>query len=152
MGSVNSSASPANSSSRLAGAPGDVEEHGVGERFVHVAQTAGEQAHDGPQQLGPLFVERPNRLVGHGHYDRLFERPCFGRTTERVEQWHLAEEITALHEGDHRFSAIDRLVRDGNATTGHDVEIIGGVVLFEQLVASAQAMFGGAVAEPLQRR
>jgi hypothetical protein len=104
------------------------------------------------QQLGALFVERPDRLVGHRHDDRLLERPCFGRTTERVEQGHLSEEVTALHQRDHRLSTIDRLVRDSDAAAGHDVEVVGDVVLLEQLVAPAQAVFGGTLAEPFERR
>ena len=63
-GSMNSSASPASSSSRLAVRPGDVEEHRVGQRLVRGAQAAGEQRDHAPQQrrAGPRSMRRARRV------------------------------------------------------------------------------------------
>ena len=58
-GSSNTSAPWHISRMRLAVRPGDVEEHRVGQRLVHVPQPLAEQRHHAPQQLGPALVERP---------------------------------------------------------------------------------------------
>ena len=57
------------------GAPGDIEEHRVGDRFVHRAQALGEQAGDVPEHRRLLVEHGDHRLVRHGKDPRRLERP-----------------------------------------------------------------------------
>ena len=55
-----------------------------------------------------------------------------------IEQRHLAEQVTGLHQCDDRLAAVGRTIADGDAATDHDVEIVGLVALEEQDVASPE--------------
>ena len=90
------------------------------------------------------------RLVGLAHRPvrnlrdlRWLEGTCFGRSSQTVEEPHLTEKVTVLHQGDNRFAAIDRLVRDGDAAAHDDVQRVGFLVLGEQDVTSPKRFFDG---------
>ena len=122
----------------LGGPPGDVEEHGVGQRTVGDADATGQEGHDRPQQAGILLEDAPDRGVGHDHDRRGLQGPGRGGTTVTVEEGHLAEEVAALHEGHHRLPAVHGHVGDGDAAVEHDEELRRLVLLTEEDVVAVQ--------------
>jgi 2-C-methyl-D-erythritol 4-phosphate cytidylyltransferase len=110
-------------------APGDVEEHRVGESLVGGAQSRRQHAHDTPQK-GRLAVEQLlDRRVRDGEHPRRFQCTRLRRPGQRVEQTHLTEQIAALHQSDDTLATVDRFVGDGDAATEDD-EQLGRLVTF----------------------
>ena len=69
---------------------------------------------------------------------RRLEGPGLGRAAEAVEQAHLAEQLAALHQREHRLAPVVGPAGDGDAAVLHHVEVLGRGALGEEHVAAAQ--------------
>ncbi len=119
----------------LGRAPGDVEEHRVGQGGVGVAQPLGQQLHPAPQQVGSSLVDAAQRLVGHLDELGRLQRPGLRRPAQPVEEPHLAEHVAVLHQGHHGLPAVDRPLGDGDPPRRHHAQPVRFAVLGEHDVA-----------------
>ena len=66
-----------------------------------------------------------------------------GRTAfALLEQAHLAEQVTILHQGDHRLTAVEGSVGDRDAATDDDVEGARFIILAEEHIAALEFAAG----------
>ena len=120
----------------LGGASGDVEEDGVGQGLVDGSEPTGQQPDDVPQGGGLTLQGGAHRRVGNGDDGRELEGTSVGGT-DPVEQPHLAEEVTGLHEGHEGFAAVIGAIGDCHPSA-LDHEELGRVLPLteEDVVAS----------------
>ena len=137
-GSTNSSSSPPSSSRRLAVRPVTSRKTESASAASMLRSRPDEQRHDAPQQRGLLLEHGAHRRVRDLHHLRRLERPGLGGAAQAVEQAHLAEQLAALHQREHRLAAVVGAAGEGDAAVLHHVEVLGVGALGEQHVAPAE--------------
>ena len=150
-GRTNSSSLAGQLEQALGGAAGDVEEHGVGQRGVGVAQPAGEQRDHAPQQLGPLprTPPGPARRGSRGRSDGSRARASAERpspSSRPISPNRSPRSMSATIDSRPSTDLLAMAIRP----VLDDVEVLGLGALVEEHVAAAQVDGLAAARHPVE--
>lgn len=121
---------------------GDVQEHAVGESFVHHAQARGEQAGDAPQQRRIAAERADHGIEGDGEDGGRLERTRHRGAGAGIQHRHLAEQVATVHQRHHGFAVVDGVGdRDRDTAADDEVERIRDIAFAEQHVAADEMEF-----------
>jgi len=124
------------------------------ELVVGLAQAAGEQAHDVPQDLvGEVFVQKEQiveAIFGDGEQAAALVHAGVGAAGRVVEQRHLAEDGARAEHGERLFAHARHLAADAHAAFENQIEPVADVAVPEDDVVLGVLFFVGDVRDERQ--